>query len=120
MYCDDLGDFRKAIEFFQQGLAIAKEVGEKETEIIERLRFTFTPNCKREFVQRDQVSSLTVVYCLLLPLTIKWFHASFIYKNCSGQFLPAYFYSETCIKRTPSIERTVDEVPKFISLIYFK
>ena len=29
-------------------------------------------------------------------------------------------YSETCIKRTPSIKRTVDEVPKFISLIYFK
>ena len=29
-------------------------------------------------------------------------------------------YSETCIKRTPSIKRTVAEVPKFISLIYFK
>ena len=70
VYCDDLGDFRKAIEFFQQGLAIAKEVGDKETEIIERLRFTFTPNGKSEFVPRDQVSSLTVVYCLLLPLTI--------------------------------------------------
>ena len=26
-------------------------------------------------------------------------------------------YSETCIKRTPSIKRTVAEVPKFISLI---
>ena len=34
VYCDDLGDFRKAIEFFQQGLAIAKEVGDKETEIM--------------------------------------------------------------------------------------
>ena len=32
MYCDDLGDFRKAIEFFQQGLTIAKEVGDKESE----------------------------------------------------------------------------------------
>ena len=32
VYCDDLGDFRKAIEFFQQGLAIAKEVGDKESE----------------------------------------------------------------------------------------
>ena len=32
MYCDDLGDFRKAIGFFQQGLAIAKEVGDKESE----------------------------------------------------------------------------------------
>ena len=29
-------------------------------------------------------------------------------------------YSETCIERTPSIKRTVAEVPKFISLIYFK
>ena len=29
-------------------------------------------------------------------------------------------YSETCIKRTPSIKRTVAEVTKFISLIYFK
>ena len=25
-------------------------------------------------------------------------------------------YSETCIKRTPSIKRTVAEVPKFVSL----
>ena len=34
----------------------------------------------------------------------------------------AYYpsYSETCIKRTPSINRTVAEVPQFISLIYFK
>ena len=31
-----------------------------------------------------------------------------------------YKYSETCITRTPSIKRTVAEVPKFISLIYFK
>ena len=29
-------------------------------------------------------------------------------------------YSETCIRRTPSIKRTLAEVPKFISLIYFK
>ena len=32
VYCDYLGDFRKAIESFQQGLAIAKEVGHKESE----------------------------------------------------------------------------------------
>ena len=71
---------------------------------IERLRFTFTPNGKRKFVPRDQVSSLTVAYCLLLPLKIKWFHASFIYKNCSGQFLSAYLYSNkfsTWIWRLP-------------------
>ena len=29
-------------------------------------------------------------------------------------------YNETCIKRTPSIKVTVAEVPKFISLIFFK
>ena len=29
-------------------------------------------------------------------------------------------YSETCIKRTPSIKRTLAEVPLFIALIYFK
>ena len=34
--------------------------------IIERLRFTFTPNGKREFVPRDQVSPLFFVYRLLL------------------------------------------------------
>ena len=29
-------------------------------------------------------------------------------------------YSETCIKRTPSNKQIVAQVPKFISLIYFK
>ena len=33
---------------------------------LERLRFTFTPNGKREFVPRDQVFPLFFVYCLLL------------------------------------------------------
>ena len=33
---------------------------------IERLRFTFTPNGKREFAPRDQVSPLFFVYRLLL------------------------------------------------------
>ena len=33
---------------------------------IERLRFTSTPNGKREFVPRDQVFPLFFVYCLLL------------------------------------------------------
>ena len=32
VYCDFLRDFRKGIEFFQQGLAIAKEVGDKKSE----------------------------------------------------------------------------------------
>ena len=33
---------------------------------VERLRFMFTPNGKREFVPRDQVFPLFFVYCLLL------------------------------------------------------
>ena len=33
---------------------------------VERLRFTFAPNGKREFVPHDQVFPLIVVYCLLL------------------------------------------------------
>ena len=34
--------------------------------VIERLRFTFMPNGKRQFVPRDQVCHLIVVNCLLL------------------------------------------------------
>ena len=58
---------------------------------IERVKFTCTPNGKPEFVPRDQVFPLVVVYCLLLLLKIKFFHASFIHKNCSGQLLSTYF-----------------------------
>ena len=29
-------------------------------------------------------------------------------------------YGETCIKGTPSLKQTVAEVPRYISLIYFK
>ena len=39
------------------------------TSSVERLRFTFTPNGKREFVPRDQICPLIVVNCLLLQLT---------------------------------------------------
>ena len=45
--------------------------------LIEKLRFTFTPNGKREFVPRDQVFSLIVVYYLLLLLKNKWFLRQF-------------------------------------------
>ena len=34
--------------------------------LIQRLRVTFISNSKREFVPRDQVFPLIVVYCLLL------------------------------------------------------
>ena len=52
------------------------------------------PIGKREFVPRDEVFPLIVVHCLLLLHRDKLFHASFIHKNCSGQFLSAFFCSE--------------------------
>ena len=51
------------------------------------MRSTFTPKGKRKFVPRDEVFPLIVVHCFLLLHRNKWFHASFIHKNCSGQFL---------------------------------
>ena len=57
---------------------------------IERLRVTFKPNAKREIVPRDQVFPLIVVYCLLLLPKISSFTPVYP-KNCSGQFLSAYF-----------------------------
>ena len=59
--------------------------------MLEKLRFTFTPNGKREFVARDHVFPLIFVYYLLRLHKNKQFHASFIHKNCSRQFLSAYF-----------------------------
>ena len=38
---------------------------------LERLRITFTPNGKREFVPRDEVFPLIVVYCILLQFLLK-------------------------------------------------
>ena len=58
---------------------------------IERLRFTFMPNGKREFVPRDQVFPLIFVCCLLLLQKNKYFHASFIHENYSELLLSAYF-----------------------------
>ena len=43
----------------------------KHYDIKERLRFTFTPDGKREFVSRDQVFPLIAVNCLLLQLKKK-------------------------------------------------
>ena len=42
-----------------------------EKKIVKRLRFTFTPNGKREFVPSDQVFPLIVGYFLLLLLKNK-------------------------------------------------
>ena len=41
-------------------------------------------------LERFKIHTLTGVYCLLLPLKNKSFHASFMHKNCSGH-LSAYF-----------------------------
>ena len=76
------------MRFFEQVCQPCNQVG---FAVIERLRFTFTLNGKREFVPRDQVFPLIVVNCLLLQLKNRQFHASFIHKNCSGEFLSAYF-----------------------------
>ena len=46
-------------------------------QLLEGLRFTFTPNGKREFVPRDQVFPLIVANCLLLQLTNKKFSRRF-------------------------------------------
>ena len=56
-----------------------------------RLRFTFTPNGRREFVSRDLVFPLFSVYSLLLLHKNKSFYASFNHRNISGLFLSAYF-----------------------------
>ena len=49
--------------------------------ITERLRFTFAPNGRREFLPRDQVFPLLSVYSLLLLHKNKYFYSSFILKN---------------------------------------
>ena len=68
-----------------------RNVSKFKGKIEERLRFTFTPNGKCEFVPRDEVFSLFFVYCLLFPHKNKYFNASFVHKNRSGLFLSAYF-----------------------------
>ena len=73
---------------------------------IVRLRFTFTPNGKREFVPRDQVFPSIVVYCLLLLHKNKKFHASFIRRIVLDSFICLFsilrnsqLESDVCRKR---------------------
>ena len=61
---------------------------------LEGLRFTFTPNGKREFVSRDQVLNLIAIYCLELLLKNKYFHSRFIHKNCFRQFSSYFLFRE--------------------------
>ena len=51
---------------------------------LERLRLTFTPSDKREFVPRDQLFPSFFVYSLLLLQKNRQFYASFNYRNRSG------------------------------------
>ena len=72
---------RARLSFTRTGFA---HCGVRSFKLLERFRCTFTPNGKREFVPRDQVSPLIVGYCLLLLHRNKKLHTSFIHKNCSG------------------------------------
>ena len=58
--------------------------------LLERLRFTFTPNGRREFLPRDQVFPLFSVYSLLFLDKNKLFYVSFNNRNLFGLFLSAY------------------------------
>ena len=62
--------------------------------IIERLRFTFTPNGKREFAPRDQVFPLFFVYCLLLLHKISSFMLVLSTRIVPDFFYLLIFYSE--------------------------
>ena len=80
-----------------------RKTSDHAQEVPFQLKFTFTPNGKREFVPRDQVFFVLVVYCLLLLLKNKYFHASFIHKNCSGQFLFSYFLFWEILNLNPTL-----------------
>ena len=75
------------MSFFLKGLCQLESMRAEVRQItLERLRFTFTPNGRREFVPRDQV----------LPLFIaskqkQVVYASFNHRNRSGLFLSVYF-----------------------------
>ena len=58
---------------------------------IVRSNITFTSNGKPEFVPRDQVSPLLVVYCSLFLHIISSFTQLFLYQNCFAPFLSAHF-----------------------------
>ena len=60
-------------------------------ERIKKLSNTFTLNGKREFVPREQVSPLLVVYCsLFFRILISSFTQFFIHKNSFELFLSAH------------------------------
>ena len=60
---------------------------------VERLRFTFTPYGKREFVPRDQVFPLIVVNCLLLQLKTSSFKPVLYIRIVLDSFYLLIFYS---------------------------
>ena len=77
---------------------------------LERLSIAFTPNGKREFVPRDQVSPLLVVYCSLLlgclcDPVIKWVFGRRCQKVVSrGREDTRVWYRETMFSQMVSYE----------------
>ena len=71
-----------------------QKASRRSTRTIERLRFTFTPNGKREFVPRDQVFPLFSVYCLLLLHKISSFTPALSIRIALDCFYLLIFYSE--------------------------
>ena len=85
--------------------------------------FTFTQLAVVTFSQEIKTTDFNSVFNVLFPKCMAHKKKSFVYLSKSNYihlFSCGMLYSETCIKRTPSIKQTVAEVPKFISLIYFK
>ena len=71
-----------------------QKASRRSTRTIERLRFTFTPNGKREFVPRDQVFPLFSVYCLLLLHKISSFTPALSIRIALDCFYLLIFFSE--------------------------
>ena len=76
-----------------------------------------TPELKRLMFQRDKLKKIASRF----PKDDNWTSYKHMKNNVNYKVRNAKMnYNETCIKRTPSIKWTVAEVPKFISLIFFK
>ena len=88
----------KRVLKFENSLAYEAGVhqfcGANDDTNLERLRFTFTPNGKREFVPRDQVFPLFFVDCLLLLHKISEFMLVLSTRIVLDCFYLLIFYAE--------------------------
>ena len=90
-------------------------------ERIKKLSNTFTSNGKREFVPREQVSPLLVVYCsLFFHILISSFTQFFIHKNSFELFLSALilFLEIIYLNLTFAVCRTLEPQGPDLSLIH--